>query len=76
MFIAGVGRRESNRSKFVAEAVRRELDRRQAELRRSQENPHPESAGLSEPGVEQWPRRQPEEDAQTLAGDSAGKVVR
>ena len=39
-------RREKNRSKFIAEAVRNELERRRRdELHRSLANPHPESAG-------------------------------
>src|SRR5580704_10001092 len=40
--VAGIDWREKNRSRFVAEAVRRELDRRRrAELRRSLNDPHP-----------------------------------
>jgi hypothetical protein len=71
-----IDRREKNRSKFVAEAVRRELDRRRrAELRRSLENPHPESAELAE-GLEEWSRALPEEDAEALLDSSAGKAVR
>ena len=52
-----IERREKNRSKFVAEAVRHELDRRRREeLRRSLENPHPESADLAEQGFAEWAR--------------------
>jgi metal-responsive CopG/Arc/MetJ family transcriptional regulator len=40
--IEEVDRHEKNRSKFVAEAVRNELDRRHREkFRRSLQNPHP-----------------------------------
>ena len=40
--IRDIDRQEKNRSKFVTEAIRRELDRRRlAELRRSLQNPHP-----------------------------------
>ena len=43
--IRDIDRREKNRSKFVADAVRNELDRRRREeLRRSLQNPHPETA--------------------------------
>ncbi len=43
--VGEIDRREKNRSKFIAEAVRNELDRRRRdELRRSLDNPHPESA--------------------------------
>jgi metal-responsive CopG/Arc/MetJ family transcriptional regulator len=43
--------REKNRNKFVAEAVRRDLDRRRQEPRRSLQNPRPESTELSETGL-------------------------
>ncbi|MCC6587378.1 MAG: hypothetical protein IT168_11850 [Bryobacterales bacterium] len=70
-------RREKNRSKFVAEAVRRELDRRRrAELRRSLQQPHPESADIAEQGLEEWTRGLPEEDAEALLDSKAGKAVR
>jgi hypothetical protein len=72
-----IDRREKNRSRFVAEAVRRELDRRRrAELRRSLRNPHPESADLAEAGIEEWTRGLPEEDAEALVDSTAGKAVR
>jgi Arc/MetJ-type ribon-helix-helix transcriptional regulator len=72
-----IDRREKNRSKFVAEAVRRELDhRRRAELRRSLEHPHPESTELAEQGLEEWSRGLPDEDSESLVDASAGKAVR
>lgn len=72
-----IDRREKNRSKFVAEAVRRELDRRRrAELRRSLQNPHPESTELAEQGLEEWSRGLPEEDVEALVDNSSGKPVR
>jgi Arc/MetJ-type ribon-helix-helix transcriptional regulator len=72
-----IDRREKNRSKFVAEAVRRELDfRRRAELRRSLQNAHPDSAELAEQGLEEWTRGLPEEDTEALIDSSAGKAVR
>jgi hypothetical protein len=75
--IQNIDRIEKNRSKFVAEALRRELDRRRrAELRRSLENPHPESAELAEQGFEEWARSFPEEDGESLLDPSAGKNVR
>lgn len=75
--IREIDRREKNRSKFVAEAVRRELDRRRrAELRRSLQNPHPESAELAEQGIAEWSRGLPEEDAEALVDASVGKPVR
>ena len=72
-----VDRREKNRSKFVAEAVRRELDRRRrSELQRSLESPHPESAELAGHGLEEWSRGLPEEDVEALLDSSAGQAVR
>jgi Arc/MetJ-type ribon-helix-helix transcriptional regulator len=75
--VRDIDRREKNRSKFVAEAVRYELDRRRrAELRRSLQNPHPESAEFAEQGLEEWTRSLPEENTEALVDSSAGKPVR
>jgi len=75
--VRDIDRREKNRSKFVAEAVRNELDRRRhEELRRSLRNPHPESAGLAEQGLEEWTRGLPEEDTEALVDSNAGQPVR
>jgi hypothetical protein len=75
--VRDIDRREKNRSKFVAEAVRHELDRRRrAELRRSLESPHPESAELAGQGLEEWSRGLPVEDAEALVDSSAGGPVR
>jgi hypothetical protein len=75
--VRDIDRREKNRSKFVADAVRHELDRRRrAELRRSLQNPQPESVELAEQGFEEWARGLPEEDTETLVDSSAGKPVR
>jgi hypothetical protein len=57
--------------------VRREIDRRRrAELRRSLESPHPDTAELVEQGFEEWTRDLPEEDAEALVISGAGKAVR
>ncbi|MEO8660742.1 MAG: hypothetical protein ABI693_19890 [Bryobacteraceae bacterium] len=70
-------RREKNRSRFVAEAVRRELYRRRRdELRLSLQNPHPESLELAEQGLEDWSLGLPAEDATALLDVSTGKAVR
>jgi Arc/MetJ-type ribon-helix-helix transcriptional regulator len=75
--VRDIDRREKNRSKFVADAVRHELDsRRREELRRSLQNPHAESAELADEGLEAWMRGLPEEDTETLVDGSAGKPVR
>ena len=75
--VRDIDRREKNRGKFVAEAVRRELDRRRRdELRRSLQNPHAESAVLAEQGLEEWARSLPDEDTEALVDRSAGNPVR
>ena len=75
--VRDIDRREKNRSKFVADAVRHELDRRRREdLHRSLKNPHPESAEFADEGLEAWTRSLPEEDAEALVDSSAGKPVR
>lgn len=75
--VRDIERREKNRSKFVAEAVRNELDRRRREeLRRSLHSPHPESAELAEQGLEEWTRGLPEEDTESLIDSKQGTPVR
>ncbi len=75
--LSDIDRREKNRSKFVAEAVRHELERRRRdELRRSLRNPHPESADLAGQGLEEWMRSLPEEDSEALLDSKAGTPIR
>lgn len=71
-----IDRRERNRSRFVFEAVRRELHRRRRdELRRSLENPHTEATELAEVGLEDWGRlAKGNESAELLLSDRAKKV--
>ena len=74
--IRDIDRWEKNRSKFIAEAVRHELDRRRrAELRRSLQNPHPESVAFAEQGLEERAQSLPEEDTEALVDRSSGKPV-
>jgi metal-responsive CopG/Arc/MetJ family transcriptional regulator len=75
--VRDIDRRELNRNRFVAEAVRRELERRRRdELRRSLQNPHLECAHLEARGLEDWSSSLPEEDAESLVDSTAGKPVR
>jgi hypothetical protein len=75
--VRDIDRLEKNRSKFVAEAVRRELDRRRrVELRVSLRSPHPESADFAERGFAEWASGLPEEDTEALVDSRAGKPVR
>lgn len=72
-----IDRREKNRSKFVAEAIRHELARRRRDdLRRSLQNPHPESVELAAQGLEEWTRGLPNEDTRALVDNKAGIPVR
>ena len=75
--VRDIDRREKNRSKFVADAIRHELDRRRREeLRRSLQHPHPESAELANEGLEAWANSLPVEDTESLVDSSAGTYVR
>jgi len=68
---------EPNRSKFILEAVNRELQRRRRrELQRSLRSPHPESVELAEAGFKDWAQSLPEEDASDLVRLDSGKAVR
>ncbi len=74
--VKGIDRLEKNRSKFVMEAVRHELDRRQrAELRRSLRNPHAETSDLAAQGLSEWAMSLPTEDTEALVDASAGRPV-
>jgi len=75
--VRDIDRLEKNRSRFVAEAVRNELERRRrVELRRSLENPHEETVALAELGFDEWSRGLPQEDASGLVDTAAGKAIR
>jgi Arc/MetJ-type ribon-helix-helix transcriptional regulator len=75
--VEDIDRRESNRSRFILEAVRRELKRRQRqELNRSLQNPHPETSELADAGFEGWAATLPEEKAYDLVDLRAGRSVR
>jgi hypothetical protein len=74
--VAGIDRLERNRSRFIAEAVRRELKRRRRlELLRSLEAPHPDSRATAALGLNEWAEALPEGDADLL-DPSAGIPLR
>jgi hypothetical protein len=65
-----------NRSRFVAEAIRHELDRlRREELHSSLEEPHPETVQLAKLGMAEWAETAADGD-DALVDPSAGKPVR
>jgi hypothetical protein len=72
-----IDRMEKNRSRFVLDAVQREIDRRRRdELRRSLMNPHAEIEELAEMGLDDWATGLPPEETEGLVDPSAGKPVR
>jgi Arc/MetJ-type ribon-helix-helix transcriptional regulator len=75
--VEGIDRLDRNRSKFILQAVRRELARRRREaLRRSLRNPHPEAEALAAIGLEAWARRLPEDDPRGLVDLKRGRPIR
>jgi hypothetical protein len=74
--VESIDRCERNRSRFIAEAVARELARRRhADLLRSLASPHKEAVTLAETGLADWGTRLPAED-EGLVDPAAGKPVR
>lgn len=74
--VAGIDRFERNRSRFISEAVERELVRRRREgLLRSLASPHPEAAELANTGLADWAASLPL-DEESLVDEAAGKAVR
>jgi hypothetical protein len=70
-----IDRVERNRSRFIAQAVEHELQRRRREaLLQSVANPHPETAELADLGVGDWVTDLPDEN--DLVDSAAGTAVR
>lgn len=71
-----IDRLESNRSRFIAEAVERELiARRREALLQSLQNPHAEADDAAEEDLRHWVSDLPPED-DALLDPAAGKAVR
>jgi len=74
--VADIDRRERNRSRFIREAVRRELERRKREaFRSSLSQPHEQSAEVEELGLDEW-LGAPGIEADPLLDPDAGVDVR
>ena len=72
-----IDRRARNRSKFILDAVRRELERRRRdELRQSLRNPHSESESVAEMGLADWASGLPGEAAEDLVDAEGGSEIR
>ena len=75
--VRDIDRMETNRSKFILDAVHHELQRRRREeLQRSLRQPHPESTRLADAEFDEWARSLPAEDASELVDLQAGTPVR
>ncbi|HYX20505.1 MAG TPA: hypothetical protein VFA98_06625 [Thermoanaerobaculia bacterium] len=75
--VAEIDRRERNRSRFVLDAVRREVERRRREeLRRSLASPHPETSMLVDGGLDDWGTRESWREDAGLLDSEASRPVR
>ncbi len=75
--VRDIDRLERNRSRFLQEAARHELERRRRDLLlHSLRSPHPETAELAEAGFGEWASSLPAEDAAGLVDLEAGTDVR
>ncbi len=70
-----IERQERNRSKFILQAVKHELERRRMEeLRRSLRNPHPESDQAAQAGIAEWMDTLPKGD-EDLVDSTIGENI-
>ena len=75
--VKSIDRWEQNRSRFIQEAVRHELQRRRREeLYRSLRNPHPESRKTVDLGFDDWAQRLPDESVTDLVDLAGGTEIR
>ena len=73
--VRDIDRQERNRSKFVLQAVEKELERRRKEeLRRSLRAPHKDGSDIAEAGFTEWADGLPEGD-EDLVDIQAGVSV-
>lgn len=74
--VEDIDRVEKNRSRFIVEAVERELEhRRREKLNQSLRSPHPEASELADAGLAHWASILPTGD-DDLVDVSAGTPVR
>ena len=75
--VKDIDRRARNRSKFILDAVRRELERRRREeLRQSLRNPHLDSESVADMGLTDWDSGLPVETDEDLVDPEGGSEVR
>ena len=75
--VEGIDRLERNRSRFIAEAIERELARRRRDaLLSSLRSPHPETADVADTGLGDWTSDRPgDEGLVDVAGGTAVRWV-
>jgi len=74
--VSDIDRHERNRSRFILEAVEKELEhRRRQELLESVSNPHPQSDEIAETGIGEWGDRGADGDDELLDPEG-GRSVR
>ena len=72
-----IDRQARNRSEFILDAVRREIERRRhEELRQSLRNPHPGSESIAEMGLTDWDSSLPGEAVEDLVDREGGSEIR
>ena len=72
-----IDRLESNRSRFVAAGVQRELRwRRREALRQSLRSPHPEASEVAEEDLTGWAADLPQDDVAEWIDSRGGRAVR
>ena len=75
--VRDIDRLDKNRSRFIQDAARHELERRRRELlQESLQSPHPEAAELADAGFDDWAAALPDEDASGLVDLRTGVEVR
>ena len=73
--VSDIDRHERNRSRFILEAVEKELERRRRqELLESVSNPHPQSDEIAEAGVGEWSEWRAEGDEDLLDPEGGSSV--
>lgn len=75
--ISAIDRTTHDRDSFVADAVRHEIDRRkEAQLRRSLDSPHPETSKAAGSPLPNWPTGVPRNEWDELLTSELGEEIR
>ena len=75
--VTAIDRTTHDRDSFVTDAVRHEIDRRkEAQLRRSLDGPHPETSELAVSPSSNWPAGVPRDEWDDLLTSDLGEEIR